>query len=224
VDSFVSLLLLLHVSFGVLALATSFAAMATKKGSKFHRRVGALYFWAMLGIAITAIPVTFYRPNPFLFAIALFSFYFAFAGYRRGKSKFEFEPIDKVAAYLMVLVSLGMIGYGLYMAIYIAPNGWSLFAFGLIGLQNSLEDVKDSKSGIDFHNKVARHLQRMIAGTIATVTAVLVQQVSTRLDQQTAWPILVWLSPTALLVPLIFIWSRRVLVDRRMTLINRVSK
>jgi hypothetical protein len=64
----------------------------------------------------------------------------------------------------------------------------------------------------------------MIAGTIATVTAVLVQQVSTRLDQQTAWPILVWLSPTALLVPLIFIWSRRVLVDRRMTLINRAPK
>lgn len=219
-----SSLLLVHVLAGALALITALLAMSLKKGSRNHRKVGTVYFWAMLVIGVTAIPVTFIRPNPFLFAIAIFSFYFAFAGYRRGKSNYEPTLADKVAAWLMVITSLGMIAYGIYMAVVIAPIGWALFAFGCIGIQNSVLDIVDFSKTLTFHEKTARHLQRMIAGTIATVTAVLVQQVAPRLDQQSIWPTVLWLSPTVVLVPLIFVWSNRVLGAKRMTLIGKKSE
>lgn len=222
-ETIASSLLIVHVLAGAVSLATALLAMSVKKGSRNHRKVGTVYFWAMLVVGVTAIPVTFIRPNPFLFAIAIFSFYFAFAGYRRGKTKYEPNSVDKIAAWLMAITALGMIFYGVYMAIFIAPIGWALFAFGCIGLQNSIEDVRDFAKKLSFYEKTARHLQRMIAGTIATVTAVLVQQVAPLLDPRTIWPTVLWLSPTVVLVPLIFIWSRRVLATKRMTLMDGKS-
>lgn len=220
-ETVASSLLVVHVLAGALSLATALLAMSLKKGSRNHRKVGTVYFWAMLVVGATAIPVTFIRPNPFLFAIAIFSFYFAFAGYRRGKTKYQPNSVDKIAAWLMVLTSIGMILYGIYMALVIAPVGWALFAFGCIGLQNSIEDVRDFTRALSFYEKTARHLQRMIAGTIATVTAVLVQQVAPLLDPRTIWPTVLWLSPTVILVPLIFVWSTVILSDRRLTLLKR---
>jgi len=92
----VDLLLFLHVLSGIVALGSATFATSSRKGASFHRRVGAVFFWAMLGVGVTAIPVTFVRPNPFLFFIALFSFYMAFAGYRRGRKRHADGPEDVV--------------------------------------------------------------------------------------------------------------------------------
>ena len=205
----VSFLLFLHVAFGALALLSAFVSASNKKGAILHRQSGRVFFWSMVGVGVTAIPVTFFRPNPFLFFIALFSFYMALAGYRRGKSKFVYGQIDIVASLAMTLMALMMIGYGLFMVVTEAPLGWALVAFGGLGLNFGIEDFVLSKKEMSHIKKIEIHLARMLGGTIATITAVLVQQVTPLVDGEIL-KLALWLGPTIIITPLIFIWVARI--------------
>lgn len=219
-DAIVELLLVLHVAAGVAALVAAVLAISNRKGSRWHRKIGQVFFWSMFGVGITAVPLTFVRPNPFLFAIALFSFYMAFAGYRRGKSNFIANPWDSLAAWLMLVTGVGMVGYGIFMAFTISPIGWALVAFGGIALNFSIEDIREARYKLAHDKKVIRHLGHMLGGTIATVTAVLVQQVAPLVENPLAQTAL-WLAPTVILVPLIFVWSAKVAQTKRYELFSR---
>src|SRR6202789_3958671 len=75
-------LLILHISCGVVAFICAPLALATAKGGKVHRQFGKIYFWAMAGVAVTALVLSFALPIFFLAMVAVFSFYSAFAAYR----------------------------------------------------------------------------------------------------------------------------------------------
>ena len=214
----VEILLVMHVAAGVIALVTALIAASNKKGAKNHRRVGTVFFWSMLAVGVTAIPVTFVRPNPFLFFIALFSFYMAFAGYRRGKARFQAERVDTIAASAMIVFAVVMIGYGVMMAVTDRPLGWALVAFGGLGLSFGLRDAMEVRRAPSHLDKVQVHLSRMLGGTIATVTAVLVQQV-TPLVSSPVGQLALWLGPTIVLTPLIVLWSWRIQVTKRYRLL-----
>lgn len=216
----VDTLLLIHVASGAIALVTALVAISNRKGSRNHRRVGTVFFWSMLAVGVTAVPVTFIRPNAFLFAIAIFSFYMAFAGYRRGKTKFKATNLDRYAAFAMLATSVGMIGYGIFLAFNVSPIGWALVAFGGIGLNFSIDDIRELNKELEHHEKVMRHLQHMLGGTIATITAVLVQQVTPLIPDALGQTIL-WLAPTVIITPLIFIWSSRIAKTKRYRLLRK---
>ncbi|AVG23686.1 DUF2306-like membrane protein [Pontimonas salivibrio] len=209
VEFIIEMLLIIHVLSGVVALVAAFVAVGVAKGATFHRRVGTVFFWAMLGVGITAIPVTFVRPNPFLFFIALFSFYMAFAGYRRGRRLHVDEGIDVIAAWLMLVFGVVMIGYGVFMVVSDEPLGWALASFGGLGLSFGLEDVVKARRTPAHAERVSVHLSRMLGGTIATITAVLVQQVSPLVDDPLE-QVALWLGPTVVLVPVIVLWTWRI--------------
>jgi len=208
-EALIDVLLFIHVLAGIVGLLAALIAASNQKGSAPHRRIGMVFFWAMLVIGVTAIPVTFFRPNPFLFFIALFSFYMAFAGYRRGRRGFTPRTLDLIVAIAMVGVSLVMIGYGLVMVFGGKGLGWALVAFGGLGLAFGIVDTKDARRTITQTQKVQVHLARMLGGTIATITAVLVQQVTPFVQAEWA-QILLWLGPTILLTPLIVVWQIRI--------------
>ena len=77
--------------------------------------------------------------------------------------------------------------------------------FGGIGGGFAVRDLKSLgggwPSGID---RIALHLVRMSAASIATLTAVLVVNV------QTEPAFIAWLLPTIVVTPMIFYWVRRV--------------
>ena len=81
------LLLTLHILFGSLALIASVLAISNKKGKQAHRLFGKIYFWGMVGVFITAVPLAIFKLNVFLLLIAIFSFYLAFAGMRFAVNK-----------------------------------------------------------------------------------------------------------------------------------------
>lgn len=216
-------LLLIHVVSGVVALGTALISVGVAKGATLHRRVGTVFFWAMLGVGITAIPVTFVRPNPFLFFIAIFSFYMAFAGYRRGQKRHIDTALDVAAARLMVAFGGVMVGYGLLMVLSAEPLGWALASFGGLGLSFGVEDVVKSRGPQAHADRVRVHLSRMLGGTIATITAVLVQQISPLIEgpiEQVA----LWLGPTVVLVPIIFVWNWRIARTGKYRLLNQTQR
>lgn len=219
----VDVLLFTHVVSGVVALVTAFIAVGVAKGAKVHRRVGTVFFCAMLGVGITAIPVTFVRPNPFLFFIALFSFYMAFAGYRRGRKRHVDDTTDRIAAWLMLVFGVTMIGYGAFMVVSGDALGWALGSFGALGLSFGVEDVLKARATVAHTDRVRVHLSRMLGGTIATITAVLVQQVSP-LVQNPLGQVALWLGPTVALVPVILFWNWRIAKTGKYRLINRARR
>lgn len=220
-EDLVRVLLVAHVASGTVALLAAFVAVSVTKGSRRHNRVGRIYFWAMMAVAVTAVPVSIARPNALLFLVALFSAYMAYAGWRLGKKARAIPSRLPVVEWAMLVVATGMIGYGVTMVFTGNPMGWALASFGGIGLQFAIEDIRDWRKNVTFPRRISRHLQHMLGGTIATITAVLVQQVVPQLGDGNPWAVVVWLAPTVVITPMIAVWSRHVIATGRTRILGR---
>src|SRR5277367_579708 len=107
---YLRVLLGLHIACGVIAFVCAPVALATAKGGKTHRRWGKIYFWAMAGVAASALTLSFALPIYFLAMVAVFSFYACFAAYRILYLKDIYKggrplAVDWLAAIVTVLSS-----------------------------------------------------------------------------------------------------------------------
>lgn len=190
-------ILCIHVILGTIALVVGVIPMIAKKGGKAHNITGILYCLAMLGVVVTALPLAYLKSNYFLGAIAVFSFYMCFTGYRFTKLKPGKKPnfFDYSASVFTVIVACGML-YISFMALLQGGNamfiGTILGVFGIICLLMSGSDLrrylsKKEKGKMDWFYS---HIGRMIGSYIATFTAFAVQNSPLQ-------PSLVnWLAPT----------------------------
>jgi uncharacterized membrane protein len=214
-------LLILHVVAGSLALLAAIFAISFRKGARKHNFAGKTYFWSMMAVAATALPVSILRPNPMLFFVALFSSYMAYAGWRFGRNSRYILKRKPYVEWGMLLVGLAMIISGLLEVFAGGSMGWVLVAFGAIGLQFAVQDLRGWGKAEDFGTRISNHLSHMLGGTIATVTAVLVQQVVPRLDPSSSFKVIVWLAPTVIITPLIIIWARKVKATQKVRLFQK---
>lgn len=217
-------LLFVHVAAGSVALLAALVAISLSKGSTRHGQVGRVYFWAMMTVAATAVPVSILRPNLMLFFVALFSSYMAYAGWRFGRNGRYLSPRAPFVEWAMLVVGISMIAFGLTQVLAGNPMGWVLVAFGAIGVQFAVQDIRGWGKTVVFSTRVSHHLTHMLGGTIATVTAVLVQQVVPRLEPGSPYAVVIWLAPTIIITPLIAVWSRHVLVTKRVRLFRARRK
>ena len=201
------ILLSTHILAGTIALFCAGLALLSEKGKKIHVTSGRIYFWSMAGIFLTAIPMSIISSNIFLFLIAIFSFYLAFAGMRFAKNRKGIATtIDWIAVSLMILSGLGM--WALAITYFINNNSQyiTLFVFGFIALALGYLDYKSHKNKTATgKERIAKHLTNMMAGTIAVVTAVLV--VNINIEPIWVW----WVLPTAVISPIIVYWSKKTL-------------
>ena len=200
-------LLLLHITVGTIALLCAALAVSSEKGKKIHVLSGKTYFWSMVAIFLTAIPMSIINNNIFLFLIAIFSFYLAFAGMRFARNRKGIATtLDWIAVSLMILSGLGM---WILAAIYFTNDNSQyivLLVFGFLAVFLGYGDYKSHKDKTATgKERIAKHLTNMMGGTIAVITAVLV--VNPPSDPEWVW----WVLPTALIVPVIFWWNARVL-------------
>ena len=200
-------ILFLHTLAGVAALAAAGIAVGSGKGGRLHRRSGNIYTLAMLVVGVSALVLAVVHPNPFLFAVGVFSLYLVFTGWRAAMVR-DGRPwrLDHAGGAVMALAGIGMLGWG---AQGLMAGGGAqpviLLAFGSIGLTMALSDWRDWARGpVTGKARIARHLSRMLGGTIATITAAGVVNLGFLPD------LVVWLGPTALITPVIFWWSARV--------------
>ena len=201
------ILLSIHILAGTIALLCAALAVSSEKGKKFHVLSGRTYFWCMVGIFLTAIPMSIINSNTFLFLIAIFSFYLAFAGMRFAKNRKGIATrIDWIAVSLMILSGLGM--WALAITYFISDNSQyiTLLVFGFIALALGYGDYRSHKNkAATGKRRIARHLTNMMAGTIAVITAVLV--VNVNIEPIWIW----WVLPTVVITPIISYWSKKTL-------------
>ena len=97
------------------------SAVVSSKGKKVHIIAGRTYFWGMIIIFLTAIPLSIVSGNVFLFLIAIFSFYLAYAGMRFARNRTGIANIfDWVAVGLMILS--GMVMWCLAIVFFMTTN------------------------------------------------------------------------------------------------------
>ena len=201
------ILLSIHILAGTIALLFAALAVSSEKGKKFHVISGRTYFWSMVGIFLTAIPMSIINSNIFLFLIAIFSFYLAFAGMRFAKNRKGIATtIDWIAVSLMILSGLGM--WALAVIYFINDNSQyiTLLVFGFIALALGYGDYRSHKNKTAIgKERIGKHLTNMMAGTIAVITAVLV--VNVNIEPIWIW----WVLPTAVITPIIFYWNKNTL-------------
>ena len=199
-------LLTIHIASGSVALLTAAIALVTQKGGIRHIRAGRVYAAAMTLIFLTAVPLAILGSDIFLLLIAAFSFYLVFAGWRFARN-YESKPhlADWAAIATMGLTGLGMWVYAAILARGGDSQWITMILFGSIALALSLADARFYRAGnVQSSMRITRHLTNMMAGTIATITAVVVVNV----DTNPAW--LGWIMPTILITPLIVWWNVRV--------------
>ena len=216
--TYLRVLLALHIACGAVAFVCAPVALATAKGGKTHRRWGKIYFWAMAGVAVTALILSFALPVFFLAMVAVFSFYSAFAGYRILSLKDMYtgarpKAVDWAAAVVTVLSSFLLFLMGFFKpelmgvgVVQVAGHTVSIVSvvFGIIGMSMGLGSIAGFlKPPTEKMFWWFDHMQGMIGSYIAALTAFSAVNL-TRWYGAAWW---VWLWPTIIGVPAISVWT-----------------
>jgi len=201
------ILLPIHILAGTIALLCAALAVSSEKGKRLHMISGRIYFWGMATIFLTAIPMSIISSNIFLFLIAIFSFYLAFAGMRFARNRKGVATIlDWIAVCLMIFSGIGM---WILAAIYFLNSNTQyivLLVFGFLAIALGYTDLRSYKNeSATGKERISRHLTNMMGGTIAVITAVLV--VNVNIEPVWIW----WVLPTALITPVIIWWKIKVM-------------
>jgi uncharacterized membrane protein len=201
----VKIFLGVHIAAGASAFLMAPIALATAKGGTQHKRWGMVYLWSMGVVAATAVPMAFFFPVRFLALVAVFSFYFAFSGYRvlrlkelsRGGSA---QPIDWIAGAVTFATSALLASLSWFRPASIEVLPVVGVVFGFIGMRGSagqlLSFVRKPKEKMFWWYT---HLGNMIASYIAAWSAFSVVTLTRVIGNH--W--YVWLWPTMIGVPAI---------------------
>lgn len=182
-----NIFLTVHITVGFIALITGLTVIFAPKGKTVHIKAGRVYFWSMLGVAVTAILLSLMRINLFLLLIALFSFYLAWSGYRAVRWKNKVLPpkialFDWVVVPFMLLIGIAMAGLalagiaGFSLPSKLADTSFILLLFGVIFMFLASRNLVMKLNGPSSNtsNWIYEHIQGMLAAYIATCTAFLV--------------------------------------------------
>jgi hypothetical protein len=169
-----------HIAAGFVALFMAPLAMLTRKGGRAHRRWGKIYFWAMIGVAVTASVLVFvFGSSLFLFLVAVFSTYLALTGYRvlyRKKPHEGDRPalLDWSACVIALSGGVGLIAWGIRLKMIGNASGFATvsIAFGALALLSAgFELASFVRVPSDPRHWWYHHMRGMITAYIATVTA-----------------------------------------------------
>jgi uncharacterized membrane protein len=208
-----AILLFLHICAGSIGLIAGSINLIRRKSGLRHRQIGRVFTYAMLIAGGTAISLAWINPNPFLVIVGLFTIYLVGTGYRYILLRSKQEPRKPEVLDLMLIVGMALAGI-----VFIVLGSIHLFqgnlfgivylVFGSVGLLFVRGDIINyrGRSAI-FNYWQTAHLQRMIGGYIASLTAFLVVNYNFFPNIIPGW--LFWLLPSIILTPLIIIWSRK---------------
>ena len=204
------ILLVIHIAAGSVALLTAAVALAMPKGRRWHVLAGRIYAISMALVFVTAVPLAILGSSIFLFLIAFFSFYLVFAGWRFARNRQRrAHPADWAAVGVLAITGLAMWGYAIVIGLQGSSQWITLLVFGGIALALSVADGRFHRTQPGGARRVARHLTNMMAGAIATITAVAVVNV----EMDPVW--VPWILPTIVITPLIVWWNIRTLRPAR---------
>lgn len=162
---------LIHITFGCLAIITGFLALFLRKGSRNHRRAGNVFFAAMLIMASIAVVMAWTgtevkAPNPGNVAGGSLALYLVLTAWRAGRLKDGEHGWQDWALFTAAILLGGILIYiGLqpdapHRPVDIPPNA-AAFVFAAVTFLSAAGDLHMLLKGVYAQQRIARHLWRM---------------------------------------------------------------
>lgn len=213
-----------HALIGTVALATFWTAAAARKGSPLHKAVGKIYLLAMMGVVVTAVPLTLSHALQGQWVSAVFLGYLVVLvchscrqAWLAIRWKRDFERFTGTG-YRVSAAVLGVSG-AIVSALGMVYDVWVLIIFGLIGPIAALEAAWLIRTGPKSPKWwLKEHYSAMIGNGVATHIAFLqiglvrlIPELGSTMIQHLAW-----LGPLAIAVAAGYWLDRRYMQHRRM--------
>jgi len=203
-------LLILHIIGGSIGLIAGTVSIIRKKGDNPHRFIGKLFLYGMLTAGFSSLALSLIHPNYFLFIVGVFTIYMTgtgqrYLGLKRLLHGQKPAAIDYILTYGMLVASVAFIAFGIYLLIKPQSFGSVFLAFGILSIRMVRVDIRNYKGKAPIKNYwLTAHLQRMLGAYVASATAFVVVNNPNFLPD-----VIVWLLPTAVILPLIIKWTKK---------------
>lgn len=164
------LVLGVHVTTGIIALATGSVAIVARKGGTWHRRSGLVFVYAMIAMGLSAVGISFYEGKNDV-AGGAFAAYLIFTGWTAIRPL----PGGGRGANIALLVLAGVFAAGGVVQSVVAferpgtqiegvPDGMRYFLSTIV-LLAAIGDIRMVRAGgLQGTRRLARHLWRMCFG------------------------------------------------------------
>jgi uncharacterized membrane protein len=220
----VDILRWIHIPFGLLGLAVFWIPLILKKGSRWHRRVGWIFVVCMAVASVGAAAICLVRFAQavgregvtlaalgmplFLFNVSLLTLVSVHSGIATLREKKRVGPShNRPAVALAASLLACSIGTLVVAAITRNPILFTLPVVGLFVSGQWLSALR--RPPTDRMHWWYQHMAGMLGGCIAAITAALITNARhiTPIVPVPMWTL--WIAPSALGVPLMFIWIAR---------------
>lgn len=195
-----STLLVLHIIAGYVSLLAGLVSMLAQKGQRVHRQSGKIFFFSLLGVTATAIFLAAVMSSEFLLFVGIFVFYQNYSGWKALRDK-TLRPDWADWLILAIAFVNGLLMLRTQQIVLLVFGGISMLL--VLGSLSIYYRVLNGKP-LPKMRWLTRHLGMMMGAYIGTITAFLVVNIKWVAP---AW--VVWLAPTAILLPLMFFWTRK---------------
>jgi len=214
-DRVMSPLMVAHVIAGAVGLVSGAAALSVRKGERWHRAFGSVFFASMLVMAATGAYLAVLQPHSGTVIVGVLTFYFVVTAWTAARRKHGLGIFERVAFLVPASIAATLFMYGFRAANSeigkfddLEPTPYFLvgtFAAFIAALDLSLV----LRGGVSGRQRIARHVWRMC-------TALSFGAGFFFLGQQEVLPALIRGSPVLFvpsLVPLALLayWALRVL-------------
>ncbi len=209
---FFDMIRLVHIVAGAVVLLSGLAAILLRRKLRYHRKAGKIYFAGMSIIFVSSCMMSFLHKNVFLFCVGCFTYYSCLTAYRAlglkkitqgqqpGRVEWAIEWIFGSLHILFLLFALMLMFSG-----QITPGIISA-VFGLLGIRANYATIQRLKGKAKFRNDwLLAHIGGMLGSYIGAITAFTVNNERVL----PLHPLLLWLGPAALLVPLMILELRK---------------
>lgn len=202
----------IHIISGGCALLTGLFAIIFRNKTKIHRPFGISYFWSMTIIFFTSVFMSIFHWSPFLLAVGFFTYYSCITGYRSLRLKqihLEQKPL-KFDWFLEVFFGTIHVLFLLFGIYSLSTNETTLgiisIVFAIFGLRGNWENYQRLSGKITLKKYwLIAHIGGMMGSYIGAVTAFTVNNYKIIPLPS----IVLWLGPTAFLVPFIIYETRK---------------
>jgi hypothetical protein len=210
-----TILTLIHVAGGSLALLSGAAALAVRKGRRPHAKAGTIFFASMLVLGGTGAVIAALKPERGTAVIGLFTCYLVITSWvtarrRDGEAgRFEILAFAFASACAIAFLAFGLIGAGSPSGRFDSLPAAVHFPFAAVAALAAGLDLNFLLRGRLFGTqRIARHLWRMC-------TALLIAAFSFFLGQQDVFPsslrgLAIWFLPPLATFSAMLFWIFRV--------------
>lgn len=212
-QTFMKIMLIIHVIAATGALCSGALAILFKSNTPRHKPVGRIYFWCMTVVFITATFISLVKHLQFLLLIGIFTYYATVIAYRALKLKQLHQGqkphrIDWIIEGIAGLTFLVMIAFAILVYLQ-TQNAEAIIplVFGVLGIWGVYRNVAAFIKGpTETMYWLKKHIGNMCGSYIGAITAFTVNQ-SAYIPLH---PIILWLGPTFIIVPVIMFELKKI--------------